>query len=233
MLPNHATMGWFVGAIFLMGCTSTIDIDPDQAGGSYFPLVQGMFRIYQVSSVTYNPDFSTDSSVFQLKEVVADTFRTADNVLAMVLNRFVRQGSGNPWIPDSVWWTYKNLRLAVNVEGNQPYIKLSFPLKENRIWDGNGLNGKSRDTYEMKNLGAPFEANGITYDNTVTVFKNDLIDSLMIAQDDYRVEVYSKEVGLVYKKDIVRKYCSPETCSSPSVESGILFEQQLLQVGNE
>ena len=91
------------------------------------------------------------------------------------------------------------------------------------------MNSIDFDEFKIKNLGMPFETNGIDYPKTLQMFKEDLRDPLGITQDNYRVEVFSAGLGLIYKLDENVKYCN--NCPPFTIEQGIVYEQKLLEIG--
>lgn len=202
--------------------------EPERLGYEYFPLTVGEFRTYDVAVINYNLDGSTDTVIYQLKEVVADSSIVGDET-SYRLDRFRRANQTEPWVIDSVWSARLNTYQAIVVEHNVPIIKLSFPLVEDKRWDGNAMNSIDFDEFKIKNLGMPYQTNGIDYPNTLQMFKEDLRDPRGITQDDYHVEVFSAGLGLIYRLDEDLKYCN--NCPSFTIEQGTVYEQKLLEIG--
>lgn len=163
-----------------------------------------------------------------MKEIVSDSSIIGEET-SYRLDRYRRADALGTWVIDSVWSARLNTYQAIVVENNIPIIKLSFPLTEDKRWDGNAMNSIDFDEFKIKNLGMPFETNGIDYSNTLQMFKEDLRDPLGITQDNYRVEVFSAGLGLIYKLDENVKYCND--CPPFTIEQGIVYEQKLLEIG--
>ncbi len=217
--------------ILLAGCTGLTPPEPERLGYAYFPLAVGDFRIYQAQTITYNLDGTSDTTDFQLMEVVADSSITGGEV-SYRLDRFRRPDATQPWVIDSVWSARRNTYQAIVVEGNVPIIKLSFPLAEGRRWDGNAMNSREIDEFRIQNLGAVYRLDGQGYPNSLEMIKEDLLDPLQITNDDYHIEVFSKDVGLIHRLDIDKKYCNPIDCEEPGIiEQGRVYELKLLQIG--
>ena len=222
---------WFVilPILLAIGCNELTAPEPERLGYDYFPLVIGDFRIYDVEIINYNLDGSTDTVVYQLKEVVADSSIIGEET-SYRLDRFRRVNSLETWAIDSVWSARLNTYQAIVVENNVPIIKLSFPLAEDRRWDGNSMNSKDFDEFKIKNLGATYQINDIDYPNSLEMLNGDGLDPLKITNDDYHLEVFSSGTGLIFKQDINKKYCS--NCQDPGIiVEGIVYEQKLVEIG--
>lgn len=210
-----------------MGCNELLAPEPERLGYEYFPLTVGEVRTYDVEVINYNLDGSTDTVVYQLKEVVSDSTIIGEEI-SYRLDRYRRANDQESWLIDSVWSARLNSYQAIVVEHNVPIIKLSFPLSEDRRWDGNAMNALDFDEFKIKNLGMTFQSNGIVYANTLHMFKEDVIDSLQITSDDYHLEVFSEGIGLIFRHDINIKYLEREI-----IEQGIVYKQKLSEIGKD
>ena len=85
------------------------------------------------------------------------------------------------------------------VEENIRFTKLVFPIKNGEYWNGNAYNDLLFCEYTYDSIHEPYELNSFSFDSTVTVLQKDLYTAV-----DYQnaYEVYAKNVGLIYKKDI-------------------------------
>ena len=230
MIIRTRLIYWFIilPITVIIGCNELLAPEPERLGYEYFPLAVSDFRTYDVSVINYNLDGSTDTVIFQLKEVVSDSSIIGEET-SYRLDRYRRGDALDTWVIDSVWSARLNTYQAIVVENNVPIIKLSFPVAEDKRWDGNAMNSIDFDEFKIKNLGMPFETNGIDYPKTLQMFKEDLRDPLGITQDNYRVEVFSAGLGLIYKLDENVKYCND--CPPFTIEQGIVYEQKLLEIG--
>lgn len=200
-------------------------------GYDYFPLAVDDYRLYQVQEINYNVDGSIDTSNYQLMEIVTDESVSAGET-SFRLDRYRRVLETDPWIIDSVWSARINTYQAIVVENNVPIIKLSFPVYEDRHWDGNAMNAREFDEFKMINVGSTYLVDDKEYPNSLEMFKEKKLDPIQITNDDYHLEVFSKNIGLIYKLDIDKIYCNPVDCIEPGViEQGKVVEQKLLEVG--
>jgi hypothetical protein len=217
--------------VVITACNAPLEPQPERLGYDYFPLKTGTYKIYDVSIINYNIDGSTDTINYQLQEIIADS-STVGEEISYRLDRYRRADATEFWVIDSVWSARRNTYQGVVVEHNIPFIKLSFPLVEDKRWDGNALNTIDFDEYKIKNLGSTYQVNGTDYPNSLEMYVADQLDPLQITSDDYHLEVFSSGVGLVYIQKINKKYCSPIDCPEPGViEEGKEYEQKLVKVG--
>ena len=100
----------------------------------------GDWIIYDIDSVYYDDFFEPtkiDSINYQIKEVVADTFRDLTGNLTYRIERFRRNDTSQNWKLYNVWSVNKFERLVERTEQNLRYIKMIFPIDENKTWKGN------------------------------------------------------------------------------------------------
>ncbi|MEN8251852.1 MAG: hypothetical protein ABFS32_23225, partial [Bacteroidota bacterium] len=198
-------------------------------GYDYFPYEVGQYRVYQTHVINYNIDGSVDSADYQIKEIVVDKGLVEDDT-TFRLERYKRVNESDAWVKDSVWSARINTYTAIVVEHNVPIIKLSFPVEENRKWDGNAMNTRDYDEYKMINVNQSYQLEGDEFFQTLEVYRGDSLDPEKIVEDDYHVEVFSRGVGLIHKKDIKLQYDYKHP--GDTVE-GIVFEQNLIETGEE
>ncbi|NJN26862.1 MAG: hypothetical protein HC819_13220 [Cyclobacteriaceae bacterium] len=132
---------------------------------------------------------------------------------------------------DSVWTARKNNGQAIRVENNLPIVSLIFPLGENKKWDGNKLNAREEDEYEMMDIGRSFTQGSNDFQETVTVVQEDLPD--IFVESKYKIEVYGKGQGLVYKEINLVNYRQGDDYGLQKVESGLRYFQTLIEYGKD
>lgn len=221
-------------ALVLLGCTKTIEPNLSNFGYDYYPIEKGQYRVYYTRLITYNLDGSIDTTNYLTKEVVEDNVTYLDGSERMLLGRYSADLGTNNWKKDSLWSVYATTTNIVVSEAILDYIKLAFPVKEGLSWDGNALNGLEEEQYELTSLGNTYAYDTLSYTSTLTVVHADLIDPAKLTKDDYRIEVYAKDVGLVHKLNKKINYCDPTRCSENGIiDDGIIFEQKLIEFGKE
>lgn len=229
----------FIALALALGCQSR-DVRPKGTGTEYFPLKVGAYWIYDVLSTSITQLGGQTTSSYELKMVIADSIVSPDNV-SYVIQRFKRRNSTETFTSMDTWSARRDQFQAIVQEGNTPYLKLAFPLSEGKTWNGNSLNdigGTDRcadgkfncDNYVVKDWKKRFEANNVSFENSVTILENN--DRDPIVRQDVRTSVYANAVGLVYKEIIILDYCTVGTCIGQQiVDHGIIFKQTLKDYG--
>ena len=172
---------------------------------SYFPLEEGSWIIYNVDSVvhlsnddgTNQPDTSIASYHFQIKEVVDFDFIDGQGNKAYRVSRYKRQNDTLPWDFLVVWISLRTSGSAQRVEENVRYIKLSFPINQKSMWNGNAYNDQLQEDYSYSEIHIPSTFGNNRFDSTVTVLQ---LDDDNLIHRVFKQEKYANHVGLVYKE---------------------------------
>ncbi len=186
-------------------------------GYDYFPVNIGHWISYNVDSVAY--DFKIgyhDSLSYQIKEYFESDFIDNSGRNAKRIERYFRYNDTLNWTIKDVWYANLSTSTAEKVEENARYIKLVFPIREYKTWNGDAYNigdspnigdtynNNGQDTYRYLNVDMPYTINNMIFDSTVTVIQKEYYEDIL--KKYYKVEVYAKHVGLIYKKVIDYKY---------------------------
>ena len=181
--------------VLLMGCTkdketvSAIDY-------RYYPIAIGDSMIYQVS--LFNKDLNTYDSTYQLLERVESIFNDNEGRQTYRIERYVRKTDADAWSIYKVWTVN---RTSINIEkqeDNITYIKLIFPVKLNKTWNGNAKNIFADDfeDYKIITLNEPMQTMNYSFDSTLKVQQ---IDYDYGFEKRNHFEVYATGVGMIYK----------------------------------
>jgi hypothetical protein len=148
-------------------------------------------------------DFDVPSTVtnyqYQIKEVIESVFIDAEGREALRLERYKRIGETGPWMIKDVWTVNRTGTTAEKVEENERFIKLTFPVRIARIWDGNAGNSRDEWDYQYTEVDAARTIGGILFDSTLTIAQQDF--NTWVTYDFFE-EYYAKNVGMVYKKGL-------------------------------
>ena len=228
-----------VSMLFLACSGSSDEATPPldkNTGMSYFHLVKGSFREYEVFDIRYFAVGISDTSQYQLREVVMDTFTDNSGELVFLIHQFRRNSSEGEWELNRVktaWIDSLNGR-AVETENNVSEVKMVFPAGLGRTWDGNLFNSSDdEDTYEIVQFEVPFSVPG----------QNDPVEAMFIEQNndedsvtfrDVRIEVYADSIGRVYVEKDTLEYCTGGECSNLDtllIQSGRYLEEKITAFG--
>ena len=104
------------------------------------------------------------------------------------------------WVLRNVWAENRTATAAEKVEENVRFVKLVFPIKKSKSWNGNAQNTNIEMDYKYSFVDQFKTIAGLTFDSTLEVEQQNRLD---LIYDNYSVEQYAKNVGLVYKKVIL------------------------------
>lgn len=218
-----------VAGSLLWQCSETKEVDPNSLGTEYYPLKTGIFRVYDVHGVKYNSVIDSVEFSYLLKETITDSFTNLESGISYILERQKKYEENGGWEIDSIWTSRKDDRTATLVENNVAIVSLTFPLVENKTWDGNKLNGEDEAQFEMKDIQKPYEDSYGYYQESVTVIQDYLPPNVVnyISQK----EIYARGIGLVYKENVKLEY--QQNGPEGIIRSGLKYYQHLLEYGEE
>ena len=220
----------------LFACKKEKSIEELDLGYAYFPNETGRYVIYQVDSISYNDFFTPvriDTAHFQLKELIESHFTDNEGRECERIERYVRKNDSLPWVLRDVWYQTKTPVRAEKVEENVRFIKLIFPITSTQKWNGNAYNTIGNYEYAYKNIDAKKTINGIKFDSTITV--NQQLDSNLI-EKKYQVEIFAKNIGMVYKRfvDVQDKSSSIEPKPFPErIDAGTDYTYRVISFGKQ
>lgn len=215
------------------GCKDKEEVfDP---GYDYYPVSVGDYKVYNAQSVDFSPS-DTIVENFEIKESVAEIF-TINGETRYRLERYFRPNSSVAWpaTPDSIWSVAVSKSKVVKVENNVRFVKLIFPIENGRTWNGNVENDWGADEYILKDLGKPFTLSSQTFENTVSVVQSPN-DSSNYINKDFRMEVFSKGCGMIYKVKEVYDYKQNSDGTidlNHKISDGIRYSEKLTSYGRE
>ena len=164
--------------------------------------------------------------------MVGPAYTDVTGQAAHSIRRYRRMTESQPWQADSLWSARVTANEAIRTENGRDLIKLVFPVHDQLRWNGNRRNAAGEDEYEIRNNGQPFRVLDKPFDQTVTVVAQD--DSTLLGQDK-RVEVYARQVGLIYKERLQLVYCSstPACVGKTQIAYGLRQRYRIRQYGQE
>ena len=202
----------------------TIDL-----GYDYFPVTEGLTRVYQVTDIFHDVDLlpAHDTNYYQIKEVIGEYETDDSGEDAHVLRRYQRADENEDWTIKDVWLIKRNSQHAITVEENQTIVNLGFGINSGVTWDANAFNTLAPVNCSYSNLYQPFNiAATLDFDSTCTVNHQDFISFVDYQKEFY---VYAKHVGRVYS---VYKDLTIDNFDTLSVQKGQELIYKLLEYSN-
>ena len=189
-----------VFAIIDLSCKKDKENISVDIGYDYFPTQKGKFVTYQVDSLFYNDFTSTiDTFQFQIKEIITENFTDLSKRTTQRIERFYRKNSAEEWVIKDVWFSNRTSNTAEKVEENIRFVKIVFPLKKEVEWNGNRFNNLNEQNYSIIKLNEAFQLGTFNFDSIIYV--KQIADSNLI-EKKIAYEIYAKQIGLVYKKNL-------------------------------
>lgn len=175
----------------------TYTINSDEA---YYNDTVGSSTVYEVIEILFD-DFSntSDTSIYQILEKNESTFIDNLGRKATKIDRFKRQS-------DTSLWTYLNSYYSVNaknmierVEDNKRYIKLSFPVSADAVWNSNAYNLDNAINVFYGIIDKPFTLDTLKFKSALSVESTSVNNSF---RERSFKEIYAHGIGLVYKNQV-------------------------------
>lgn len=179
--------------------------EPVDLSYNYFPVDIGRYVIYEVDSIAYDDKIHPipDTTRYLLKEVIAETFLDNSGRPTLRIERFKKMYNDSipynsiNWMGPKVWYANRTSSTAEKVEENIRYIKLVFPPKKGKEWDGNSFNALGQKYYEIISVDKPEIINNVSFDSVITVKQ---FEQINMVEYRYEIEKFSKNIGLIYKE---------------------------------
>ncbi len=236
--------GVLIGCLLLVMSCKTSPESIRDIGFDYFPLKVGAYQIYAVDETQITQSVEQHFT-YELKTKLVDSIQNQEGGYSYIIQRQKRATADLPWENLDSWTSFISNRQALEKEGNTIFAKVTFPIAEGLVWDGNAFNslggeqtcGENKDrpcdTYKLKDVGREFAlTGGPTFPETLTIVQNDNAD--LIVKQDVRKEIYAKEIGMIYKESVVLEYCTSPAClGKQQVTTGLRYKQVIKEYGVE
>lgn len=192
--------------------TETVDLEE---GIDYFPLEVGQNLVYSVDSLNFligTQGIFIDSTHTFVREKIVDTFEDNEGNTAYKVERFERKSDTLDWQIRDVWTASRDEQRAFRTEENLRFVRMIFPLKEERVWESTAFidkgmivtvaGGETIELFknwesEVLSVNQAETIGGREYPEVATIIH---ADSENFIEYRYVVEKYAKNIGLVYRE---------------------------------
>ena len=214
----------FITTILFLSCRKQADVSIDFYK-EYYPINVGSWIEYDVTDISHN-SLGSDTSYYFLKELIASEYIDSAGHLSHRIERFWKTDSTSLYQIKDVWIGTLTNTSAQKVEENLRYVKMIFPIKTGEYWNGNSYNGLNEWEYEYDSIHMSYHINNIEFDSTVKVINRDKYNAV---EYENAYEIYSKNIGLIYKKYID---LSINLYNIKDVNEGVELEMKMINHGS-
>jgi hypothetical protein len=170
----------------------------------YFGLTPGRYVIYDVREILHDQALAKhDTLYYQLKTVWGTTYIDNEGREANEYYRYKRVLESDPWVLKDTWTGLIDGVRAELIEENQRRIKLVFAPTLNKFWNENAYNNGSVYDCYYRDIHSDTLINGHQIDSTLVV---EQVDFTSLIDTVRKYEMYSKNIGLIYKHSIDNHY---------------------------
>lgn len=215
-----------LSAFFIISCNKNEQLNKT-AIGEYYPTLSGKYIIYRVDSTVFtNFGRTTEIHRYRVKHVIDSLVTDNSGRPSYRVFRYINDSLGTgPWVPNGSYLVTPTKFAIEVIEDNLRVIKLNWPAQVGNSWKGNrylptdpygSLYSFSNDD-NMADWDFSYEDNEVdsvtimnqTYRNVVTVLQDDesynvpITDPHSYAARSYGLEMYSKNIGMVFREFIL------------------------------
>ncbi|MBX3102340.1 MAG: hypothetical protein KF690_07530 [Bacteroidetes bacterium] len=204
---------WIFLALVWGACTR--ELKYDRPGPEYFPLQEGLWRVYQVIDTSFTATTTTTNPYgltldlkphYRMEKQGSQELDQMGRTLTRLETyRTPDTSAANYWehlVFDELWTLHRNNEFAERIEANIRYQVMAFPIRVNRRWDGNAYNtrnaGPDQQLYTYVNTDTTVTVHGRTYTRCVFI-RQRKSNTLLFDVDTY--EIYAPGVGLIKRYD--------------------------------
>ncbi len=199
-------------SIFCISCEDEIDNAVEVEGKEYFPLIPGKYVSYRSDSmIVKDGGIEIEIVTSYIKEEVGEQLMNEQGDTSYKIYRYIKDKLEDEWELSDVWTAAVNDLNATKTEENLTFIKLVFPPRLNKRWDGNVFFDTQQDQtigdepiriydnwdYRIVGTGEQIEFNGMEFQNTVLIEQVDYETAISLRKS---FERYAPNVGLIYKE---------------------------------
>ena len=200
----------------------------------YYPLKVGNYLIYNADSIKYFNSLLSikppDTIRYQVMDSVQSKFIDGTGQISYRIQESVRSLPSKPWKIIRAFSRSINDRNAQEVDGNNRYIKMIFPVQQNNTWNPdlyNTTDSAHLITAKYTQAHVPYYNQTLNFDSTVLVQLQ--VDTNLITYI-FNNERYAARIGLVgIEHDSV--FYLVDSINAPPAIQGFRFKQTLSDYG--
>jgi hypothetical protein len=239
--------------LFFLTCEDEIAEPATNQGYEYFPLAVGMEWNYLMDSIVLRPQVGGifyDSVRLDVRETLMDTLRDQEGQLWYRGERYDRRVDSTDWRFRQTFLLRRDDARAYRREDNLEFVKLVFPVRTNKNWDGHVAFDPFR---EIEVAGQPIQIyldwnyNYLSVNEAGSILNTPYDRLTLVEGADYEnllnrrlaIEGYAANIGLVYREIEVFETQCQACCSGDTgacldlpwrakAEAGFILKQWLV-----
>jgi len=200
----------------------------------YYPLAVGNYQIYNADSIKYfNSLLSVkppDTIRYQVMDSIQSKFIDGTGQISYRVQESVRKNSSSAWKIVRAFSRSINDRNAQEVDGNNRYIKMIFPVAQNSNWNPDLYNTTDSAhiiSAKYTQVHVPYSIQPLNFDSTVVVQLQSDTNLITYIINNER---YAARIGLIgIEHDSV--FNIVDSINAPPAISGFRFKQTLSDYG--
>ena len=193
MKHNHPILLLLLALLFA-ACQKEEDYTEVDLGYDYFPNLTGTYIDYRVDSIHYGT--TVDTTVYFLRELITESLADGEGQFATRVERYRRMSLQDEFTLMNVWTQKRTTTTAERNEGNQRYIRLTFPVRAGESWNGNAYNTEDPRNHTYGEIDQPYAIGPLQFEQSVRVDQGS-ISNLIEQREAW--EVYARGYGLIHK----------------------------------
>jgi len=233
-----------LGLVLLASCKTEPDPFEPDFGYDYYPLELGNTWIYEVDSITYDPQNTAnfDSVRLYVKETIADTLLDNNGNTLYRIEYFERSDEQSEWTIKNVYTAGIVNFQAQRTVDNRKFIKMPFPVEDPSRWDGNIFIDPSEEIevagermeifkgweYRVEEIVEQSQVGDLTFDNVVQISNADSENLIELRRVN---EQYSRGIGLIERVMYIldTQEIDPLLSWEVKAEKGFILKQRLIE----
>jgi hypothetical protein len=176
-------------AFVISSCKDKKEEEPVDVTYNYFPVKTGSEWVYQVDSLVYDDNTgqtTIDTFTYKYKEVAGEAISASE----FLLHRYYMPPSSTEWEQSNTWVICLDHFMGAKIQENTKYVKLQFPVKEGKTWNGNLFNSQGEEPYEAASFDQPY----LEYPRTVKIKHYEEENKI---EEIRRYEIYARDIGMI------------------------------------
>lgn len=160
----------------------------------------GSLSVFAVNEVIFD-DFSNSSDTFdyQIMEVNESEFRDNLGRTALKIDRYKRISDTSLWQYQNSFYSVSDKNMVERIEDNKRYIKLSFPITTDAVWNSNAYNIDNAINVFYGLIDKPYNLDTFKFKKAISVESTTINNNF---RERSFKEIYAQGIGMVFKNQV-------------------------------